>query len=50
MRKNFDDSVKERFPMKNSNLIVKSEDDESVEDHDRAKSIITKAMLSHFGS
>ena len=48
MRENFDDRVKEWFPLKNGNLIVKLEDDEGVDDFDKAKSINT--MPSHFGS
>ena len=37
MRENFDDRVKEWFPLKNGNLIVKLEDDEGVDDYDKAK-------------
>ena len=48
MRENFDDRVRELFPLKNGNLIVKLEDDEGVDDYDKAKSINT--MPSHFGS
>ena len=48
MRENFDDRVKEWFPLKNGNLIVKLEDDEGVDDYNKAKSINT--MPSHFGS
>ena len=48
MRENFDDRVKEWFPLKNGNLIVKLEDDGGVDDYDKAKSINT--MPSHFGS
>ena len=48
MRENFDDRVKEWFPLKNGNLIVKLEDDEGVDDYDKAKAINT--MPSHFGS
>ena len=48
MREKFDDRVKEWFPLKNGNLIVKLEDDEGVDDFDKAKSINT--MPSHFGS
>ena len=48
MRENFDDRVKEWFPLKNGNLIVKLEHDEGVDDYDKAKSINT--MPSHFGS
>ena len=48
MRENFDDRVKEWFPLKNGNLIVKLEDDEGVDDYDKAKSVDT--MPSPFGS
>ena len=48
MRENFDNRVKEWFPLKNGNFIVKLEDDEGVDDYDKAKSINT--MPSHFGS
>ena len=48
MRENFDDRVKEWFPLKNGNLIVKLEDVEGVDDFDKAKSI--NIMPSHFGS
>ena len=48
MKENFDDRVKEWFPLKNGNLIVKLEDDEGVDDYDKAKSINT--MPSHFVS
>ena len=48
MRENFDDRVKEWFPLKNDNLILKLEDDEGVDDYDKSKSINT--MPSHFGS
>ena len=48
MRENFDDRIKEWFPLKNCNFIVKLEDDEGVDDYDKAKSINT--MASHFGS
>ena len=48
MRENFDDRIKEWFPLKNGNFIVKLEDDEGVVDYDKAKSINT--MPSHFGS
>ena len=37
MRENFDDRVKERFPLKNGYLLVKLEDDEGVDDNDKAK-------------
>ena len=48
MKEYFDDRVKEWFPLKNGNLIVKLEDDEGVDDYDKAKSVNT--MPSHFGS
>ena len=38
MRRNFDNSVKEWFPLKNGNLIVKLEDNKAVEDYEKAKS------------
>ena len=48
MKENFDDRVKEWFPLENGNLIVKLQDDEGVDDYDKAKSVNT--MPSHFGS
>ena len=48
MRKNFDDRVKEWFPLRNCHLIVKSESDEGVDDYDKAKSINT--MPFHFAT
>ena len=48
MRENYDDRVKEWFPLKNGNIIVKLEDDKRVDDFDKAKSVNT--MPSHFGS
>ena len=48
MKKNFDDRVKEWFPPRNGNLIVKLEDDEGVDDFDKAKSVNT--IRFHFGS
>ena len=48
MREIFDDRIKEWFPLKNGNFIAKLEDDEGVDDYDKAKSINT--MPSHFGS
>ena len=48
MRENFDDWVKEWFTLKNGNLIVKLEDDEGVDDYDKAKSI--NIMPSQSGS
>ena len=47
MRENFDDRVKEWFPLKKGILVVKLED-EGVDDYDKAKSV--KTMPSHFGS
>ena len=48
MREYFDDRVKECFTFKKENIIVKLEEDEGVDDYDKAKSINT--MPSHFGS
>ena len=48
MKENFDDRVKEWFPLQNGNLIVKLEEDGGVDDYDKVKSINT--MPSHFGS
>ena len=48
MKENFDDRIKEWFPLKNGNSIVKLEDDEGVDDYDKAKSVNT--LPSHFGS
>ena len=48
MRENFDDRVKEWFPLKDGNLIVKLGNDEGVDDYDKAK--LVRTMLSHFGS
>ena len=48
MRENIDDRVKERFPLKNGNLIVKKEDDEGVDDYHKGKSVKTRP--SQFGS
>ena len=48
MKEIFDDRFKEWFPLKNGNLIVKLEDDEGVDDYEKAKSVNT--MPSHFGS
>ena len=48
MKENFDDRVKEWFPLRNGNSKVKLEDDEGVDDHDKAKSINT--IPTHFGS
>ena len=41
MREKFDDRVKEWFPLSNSNLIVKLEDNKVVDDYDKAKSVNT---------
>ena len=48
MKEIFDDRVKEWFPLKDGNLIVKLEEHEGVDDYDKAKSI--NSMTSHFGS
>ena len=48
LRENFDARVKDWFPLKNGNLIVKLEDDEGFHDYDKAKSKNT--MPFHFGS
>ena len=48
MRENFKDRVKEWFPWKNGNLIVKIEDDIGVDGYDKAKLVNT--MPSHFVS
>ena len=48
MRESFDDRVKEWFPLRNGKLIVKLEDDQGVDDCDKAKSVNT--MPSHFRS
>ena len=48
MRENFDDRVKEWFPLESGDLLVKVDDDKGVDDYDRAKSVNT--MPSHFGS
>ena len=47
MKKNFDDRVKEWWPIKNGNLLVKLEDDEGVADEGPAKSI--RQMHCHLG-
>ena len=48
MREKFDDRAKEWFPLKNGNLIVKLENDEGVDEYNKAKSANTRP--SHFGS
>ena len=48
MKENFDDRVKEWFPLKNGNFTVKLKNDEFVDDYDKAKLLNT--MPSHFGS
>ena len=45
MEENFDDRVKERFPLKNAYLIVKLEDDKGVDGYDKARSV--NRMPSH---
>ena len=47
MKEDSNDKVREWFPLKNGNLFVKIEDDKSVDDYDKAKSMNT--MPSHFG-
>ena len=47
MRETFDDRVKEWFPLKNGNLIVKLPDDEGADDYDKLKSASTTP--SYFG-
>ena len=47
MNENFDDRVKEMFPLKNRTLTLKLEDDGGVDDYVKAKSVNT--MPSHFG-
>ena len=39
MRANFDDRVREWFPLKNENLVVKLEVNKCVDDYDKAKSM-----------
>ena len=48
MKENFDDRVREWFPLKLGNILVKLYDDEGVDDYDKAKSINTMPFL--FGS
>ena len=48
MREPYVDRVKEWFSLKNGYLLVKLEDDEGVDDDDKAKLLYT--MPSHFGS
>ena len=48
MKEVFDDRVKEWLPLRNGNLIVQTEDDEGVDDYDKAKLVNT--MPSHFDS
>ena len=48
MREIFYDMVKEWFPLKNGNSLVKVEDNEGVDDYEKAKLVTT--MPSHFGS
>ena len=45
-RESFDDRGEEWFPLKNANLVVKIQDDEGVEDHDKAGSV--KKMPTQF--
>ena len=48
MREIYDGRVKEWWPSKNGDLIVKSEDDNGIDDQDNAKSI--DQMRCHLGS
>ena len=48
LRDNFEDRVKEWFPLKNGHLIVKLEKDRSIDNYDKANLVST--MPSHFGS
>ena len=48
MMENFNDRVKEWFPLNNGKIIAKLEDDEGVDIYDKAKS--TNTMPSHFSS
>ena len=48
MKENFDNRIKEWFPLKNNNFIVNLENDEGIDDYNKAKSMNT--MPSHFGS
>ena len=48
MTENFDDRVKEWFPLINGTLILKLEGDKGVDDYEKAKMVNT--MPSHFGS
>ena len=48
IRENFDDRVKEWFPLKNGNLKVNLESDEGLDDYDKAKLI--KTMPTHLGN
>ena len=49
VRENFDDRVKEWFPLKNGNSTVKLENDKGVDGYDKAKSINTMpCFLSSF--
>ena len=45
MSENFDDRVKQWFPLKNGNLIIKIEDDEGVDDFDKTQSANTMPFL-----
>ena len=48
MRDNFDDRVKEGFPLRNGSSIVKLQDDEGVDEYDKTK--LVNRMPSVFGS
>ena len=47
MRGNFDDRVKEWFALKSGSLIVKLDNEEAVNDYDKAKSM--NSIPFHFG-
>ena len=47
MIENSDDGVKEWFPLKNGNLIVKLHGDEGSDDYDKAKSLNTMPSQFH---
>ena len=48
MEEKFDDKIKNWWPLKNDNLIIKMQDDERVDNQERLKSVNT--MPSHLGS
>ena len=48
MRENFNDRVKEWFPLRNGNIEVKLQDDEGVDDYDEAETIRSPITLLVF--